>query len=116
MGSMLRVLTGFAGVCGGPRLSRPFSLRQLEDELHKWVKDMSVTNPQERPPVSMGQVLEKAQETALMKGVQDFKATHIWFGSFVKRYGLDRLGLRVEDNKAPVVGAPPQEMEHPAPA
>jgi hypothetical protein len=55
-------------------------------------------------------VLEKAQETAVMKGVVDFKATHIWFGSFVKRYGLDRIGMRVEDNKT-VVGAPPQEME-----
>lgn len=64
----------------------------------------------------MAQVLEKAQETAVIKGVQDFKATHIWFGSFVKRYGLDRFGMRVEDSKTPVVGAPPQEMEHPAPA
>ena len=91
-------------------------MQQLEDELHKWVKDISIANPQERPPVSMAQVLEKAQETAVIKGVQDFKATHIWFGSFVKRYGLDRLGLRIEDNKTPVVGAPPQEMEHPAPA
>lgn len=82
----------------------------LEDELHKWVKDVSANNPQERPPVSMAAVLEKAQETALNKGVADFKATHIWFGSFVKRYGLDRMGMRVEDNKTVSVGAPPQEM------
>ena len=40
----------------------------LEDELHKWVKDVSANNPQERPPVSMAAVLEKAQETALNKG------------------------------------------------
>lgn len=83
----------------------------LEDELHKWVKDMATTNPGDRPPVSMAAVLEKAQETALMKGVTDFKATHIWFGSFVKRYGLDRMGMRVEDNKSSVGVAPPQELE-----
>ena len=81
----------------------------LEDELHKWVKDLTASS-QERPPVSMAGVLEKAQETAAMKGITDFKATHIWFGSFVKRYGLDRIGMRVEDNKTSVVGAPPQDL------
>ena len=85
----------------------------LEDELHKWVKDL-VASHQERPPVSMAQVLEKAQEVAHMKGVSEFKATHIWFGSFVKRYGLDRIGMRVEDNKSSsVLAAPigaPQEI------
>jgi hypothetical protein len=89
-------------------------VKQLEDELHKWVKDMLATS-QDRPPVTMAQVLEKAQETAAMKGVQDFKATHIWFGSFVKRYGLDRHGMRVEDNKSSAgIGVPvgaPQELE-----
>jgi len=46
-----------------------------------------------------------------MKGATDFKATHIWFGSFVKRYGLDRIGMRVEDNKSSSVVAPPQELD-----
>ena len=84
-------------------------LLHLTDELHKWVKDLAASS-QERPPASMAQVLEKAQETAVMKGISDFKATHIWFGSFVKRYGLDRIGMRVEDNKTSVVGAPPQDL------
>lgn len=68
----MTILLIYENLCQGldPKLTKAHlpKFPALEDELHKWVKDVSANNPQERPPVSMAAVLEKAQETAVMKG------------------------------------------------
>ncbi|EKX38587.1 hypothetical protein GUITHDRAFT_144180 [Guillardia theta CCMP2712] len=71
----------------------------IEDELHKWLKDLAAANPHLRPPMTMSSTMEKAQELAVLKSVTDFKANNIWFASFVKRYGLDTIGYSTDVQK-----------------
>jgi len=62
---------------------------QLEDELHKWVKDISANNPVDRPPVSMATVLEKAQVLCMyiyIHNMYRYLYIHIHIHTYIHMY------------------------------